>query len=98
MEPEMGPASGRLYRLATENGLVWRSWDGEIVVLNEASGDTHRLDLVASAAFEVLLDAPADAQTLTRRVIEELGAVDEQRIASSIETVLGKFDELGLLA
>lgn len=98
MEPETGPATGRVYRLATENGLVWRSWDGEIVVLNEASGDTHRLDLVASAAFEVLLEAPVDRQTLTRRVAEDLGAVDEQRIASAIGTVLAKFSELGLLA
>ena len=89
--------SQRVYRLATENGLFWRSWNGEIVVLNEASGDTHRLDLIAAATFEALLESPADLPGLARRVAADLGASDEARIAVALETVLATFLQLSLV-
>lgn len=95
---EAGGATGRRYRLALENGLVWRAWDGEIVVLNEASGDTHRLDVFASAAFEALLQAPMDASTLASRVAEELGVANDARIDAALDAALAKFAELSLLA
>jgi PqqD family protein of HPr-rel-A system len=98
MDTEAGSAAGRTYRLATENGLVWRAWDGEIVVLNEASGDTHRLDLFASAAFEALLEAPADAPALARRLAAELGVDDDGQLGAALEGALAKFAELELLA
>lgn len=98
MQSEAAGESGRIYRLAAENGLVWRAWDGEIVVLNEASGDTHRLDLFASAAFEALLEAPADARSLARRLAEELNVAEDARIDAAVAAALAKFAELSLLA
>jgi PqqD family protein of HPr-rel-A system len=98
MQAETGGETGRIYRLAEENGLVWRAWDGEIVVLNEASGDTHRLDLFASAAFEALLDAPTDVPSLTRRVAQELGVAADEPIHAAVRAALAKFAELNLLA
>jgi PqqD family protein of HPr-rel-A system len=97
MQPDATGAAGRIYRLAVENGLVWRSWDGEIVVLNEASGDTHRLDLFASAAFEILVETPADAPTLTRRLAEELGMPIDVRLETALNGALSKFADLNLL-
>jgi hypothetical protein len=91
MQSQTGGETGRIYRLAIENGLVWRAWDGEIVVLNEASGDTHRLDLFASAAFEALLEAPADALGLTRRVAEELGVAVDARVDGAGAAAIAKF-------
>jgi PqqD family protein of HPr-rel-A system len=98
MRPDTTDATGRIYRLAVENGLVWRAWDGEIVLLNEASGDTHRLDLFASGAFEALLEAPADAPTLARRLAEELGVPNDARIETAVNGALTKFADLNLLA
>jgi PqqD family protein of HPr-rel-A system len=98
MQADASGGTGKVYRLAAENGLFWRAWDGEIVVLNQASGDTHRLDLFASAAFEALLAAPADATTLARRLAEELDVPADARLDAAVATALAKFAELSLLA
>lgn len=98
MLPDPVREAGRIHRLAIENGLVWRAWDGEIVVLNEASGDTHQLDLFSSAAFEALLVAPADTPALTLRLAEDLHVAADAQLEAAVAAALQKFAELSLLA
>jgi hypothetical protein len=45
------PVPGR-WRLA--DGLMWRSWDNELVVYDDRSGDTHRLTQRSAAVFLAL--------------------------------------------
>jgi PqqD family protein of HPr-rel-A system len=87
-----------LLRLAEDLRLAWRSWDGEIVLLNEASGDTHRLDVFASAAFEALLQGPTEHATLLGQLGEDLGVTDKARLEASLAAALSQFAQLGLLA
>jgi len=90
--------AGHSFRLAEDIGLAWQSWEGEIIVFNEASGDTHRLDLVASATFEALLEMPGNADHLTRRVAEDLGTEPSAELSAAVLAALGTFRQLGLLA
>jgi len=85
-------------RLADDMGLVWHAWDGEVVVFSEASGDTHRLDLLTSAVFEALLEGPLETSALARRIADELGTEPDESFSVSFETALAKMREIGLTA
>jgi PqqD family protein of HPr-rel-A system len=48
-----------LWRAASV-GVHLRQWAGELVIFNEATGDTHCLDRSASAMFQRLRESPQD--------------------------------------
>ncbi len=44
--------------------LLWRGWDGEQVVYNTGSGDTHLLDWLSAETLKKLESAPASQHDL----------------------------------
>lgn len=63
------------WRLAPGQTLLHRGWDGQYVVYNSLSGDTHLLTAEAMALLLALRDAEADAAALARRL--SLPAADD---------------------
>lgn len=85
------------WRLAT-GSLLWREWEDEIVVYNDASGDTHRLDALAAEAFEVFLVAPADEGQLADRVAASLGLDRTAALQDAVAAIVQQFRSYGLIA
>jgi len=60
------PPSESVWRIVPDHATAWRAWDGEIVVYDDLSGDTLKLDVIMAATFQRLqqgaasLDAVAD--------------------------------------
>ena len=50
--------SSPTWRLASGQSLQYRCWDGECVLYNDLSGDTHLLDELALALLEELQAGP----------------------------------------
>jgi PqqD family protein of HPr-rel-A system len=77
--------------------LLWRGWDGEQVVFNTGSGDTHLLDLVSSEILKKLESAPASRINLETR-IRSLAAANSLEIpAGYMEGLLEKLQSLALV-
>ena len=53
-----------IWRLAPGQRLQYRCWDGECVLYNDLSGDTHLLDEFALALLEQLRAGPQPAAQL----------------------------------
>jgi PqqD family protein of HPr-rel-A system len=53
-----------IWRLAPGQRLLYRCWDGECVLYNDLSGDTHLLDEFALALLEQLQRTPQAAAQL----------------------------------
>jgi hypothetical protein len=63
------------WRLA--DGLLWRSWDGEVVVYDDRSGDTHRLAPRTAIVF-LALQSPAaaeDSDSLDAEILDGLASL-----------------------
>ena len=75
-----------MWRLIPGQTLAHRSWDGEYVVYNDLSGDTH---LFGADAMQLLLHlgaGPADEDTLARALE---AAPDEREALAVMLTELG---------
>jgi PqqD family protein of HPr-rel-A system len=57
-----------LWRLAPGQALVHRSWDGETLLFNDLSGDTHLLDGNAMAVLLALQGGPLHESALSGAV------------------------------
>ena len=56
--------SSPIWRLAPGQRLLHRCWDGECVLYNDLSGDTHLLDEFALAVLQYLQAGPQPAARL----------------------------------
>ena len=76
-----------MWRVVPGQLLAFREWDGEAVLYNDLSGNTHLLD---GGAVEVLLalhPAPLDAATLAARLADRFDA-EGDALAAAIEDML----------
>ena len=53
----MSSLSAPRWRRVPRDAIVWREWDGELVVRNERSGSSHLLSPLAATVLQILLEA-----------------------------------------
>jgi PqqD family protein of HPr-rel-A system len=70
-----------MWRVTPGQALACREWDGEAVLYNDLSGNTHLLDGAALDLLHALRDQPADAATLAVRLADHLDAGDDDLVA-----------------
>ena len=94
----MPPAEARS-QFAIRHGvrLHWAGWDGEFVVFNESSGQTHQLDALRAFVLNLLVESPKSWDELLREVRGALHADDEPTVADTLAAVLDAFRQHGLV-
>lgn len=77
--------------------LKWQTWGDETIVYHCQSGDAHLLNVIAVAALQMLQKTPLTESELTNRIAESLGLESCETLCHNLETLLQRFDELGLV-
>lgn len=77
--------------------LLWKSLDGEFIVFNRTSGNTHLLNPVAAQALKALEQGPANAAQLSQRIASQVDLKSDGELAQHVEALLANLDQLGLI-
>jgi PqqD family protein of HPr-rel-A system len=85
-----------MWRVVPGQSLVFREWDGEAVLYNDLSGNTHLLDGGAIEVLQALRAGPADAATLAARLAGRFEA-DADELSAVIEDMLAGLAGLDLV-
>jgi PqqD family protein of HPr-rel-A system len=85
-----------MWRVVPGQSLAFREWDGEAVLYNDLSGNTHLLDGGAVDILQALRHAPADAPALASVLAGRFDA-DPTELSSMIEEVLADLAGLDLV-
>jgi PqqD family protein of HPr-rel-A system len=78
--------------------LAWREWDGEFLVYNAASGQTHHLNFLAGEALRSLEAAPGSVSEVVSRLANQFDIAEDSPPLQKIDSLIRQFDELGLIA
>lgn len=81
----------------TDGRFHWRQWDGEYVVYDAISGDTHRLNELGAAVLHASTDGPVSVEHLLGRVSRELSLPADESLRRALTTLLEEFEQLGLV-
>ena len=94
----MQSLSAPRWRSPASDAVAWREWDGEFVVRNECTGNSHLLGPLAGRVLGVLLEAdhPLDEAEIAARLGVTVPPMDPSEAADAIEEVLAEFCRLGL--
>jgi len=74
-----------------------RTWDGEVVVYNPLSGDTHLLDVLTGDLLRVIIAGPATVAALREAAATLLEVPDDDRLGQHVGEALAALDEAGLI-
>jgi PqqD family protein of HPr-rel-A system len=80
------------------DAVAWREWEGEVVLYNHATGDTHHLDPFGGSVMLSLLRHPGGIRM--RALLQEISAGFETepiaQLAGDVERVLADLARLHL--
>ena len=85
------------WRINSAHALSWRSWDGEMVIYDDLSGDTLKLEVLMAEAFRYLQRAPATRGELTAYLAESFELEDDSRLALWATRMIERFEKAGLI-
>jgi len=85
-----------MWRVVPGQSLAFREWDGEAVLYNDLSGNTHLLDGAAIEVLQALRQRPADAATLAAGLAARFDAGADE-LSAMIEDMLAGLAGLDLV-
>lgn len=91
------PTSPQAWRIAPGQTLRRREWQGEHVLYNDLSGDTHLLPDSTVHLLLALQQAPAAAPSLAAMLGAEFEADDGEIDAAAVEALLAELAALALV-
>jgi PqqD family protein of HPr-rel-A system len=74
-----------------------RTWDGDVVVYNPLSGDTHLLDVLTGELLRVIIAGPATVAALREAAASLLEVPDDDSLGRHVGEALAALDESGLI-
>ena len=89
---------GLLWTGPASHAVAWREWDGEVVLYDDATGDTHHLDALGGEVLLTLIAHPQGIRItqILRDIGDGIDDPDVVRLASEVERVLARLAEVGL--
>ena len=85
------------WKVNSEFPLQWQVWDGEFVVYNTGSGDTHLLDTSAAEVLQSLERGSADLSELVAMVAASLEIEPDSKFSDYLEQLLSDLHKLSLI-
>jgi PqqD family protein of HPr-rel-A system len=91
-----------MWRVVPGQSLAFWEWEGEAVLYNDLSGNTHLLDGGAVDVLQALRTGPADAATLAARLAGHADAgadadADGDDLSTVIEDIVTRLASLDLV-
>lgn len=91
--PSQSVEHGLIWRLATGQALHYRDWQGDYVLYNDISGDTHLLNQTAMDVLLTLREVPTAEAVL----LELLRDTTEQEFDDEATSLLAQLQTLALI-
>src|SRR3546814_5005735 len=84
------------WQISHQRAGIWRRWDGEVVVYDDVSGDTMKLDAIVSEVLRLMLDGPVTADQVTERLATAFAVSAGTDLRKLAATALSRLSEAGL--
>jgi PqqD family protein of HPr-rel-A system len=86
-----------MWRVVPGQRLAFREWDGEVVLFNDLSGNTHLLEGAALDVLHALHDQPGDSAALAQRLAPRFDLDDDADLPAIISDLIAALARLDLV-
>ena len=85
------------WRLPAGADVAWRCWDGDYVVFNPLSGNTHCLDIVTGEVLKAVMEGDGEASSIASRTAEFLDVEQDDKLSATVAEILERLEGAGLI-
>ena len=85
------------WRITSGFSPEWREWEGEMVVYDSYSGDTHAFDAVTAFVLQTLSTQSQDTETLMKQVAGQFDLPPDAELLAYLEKVLNQLSSLRIV-
>lgn len=78
----------RMWTVEQPQQFAWRSWDDEVVLYDDRTGDTHYFDAASTVVFEQLLLGPQSLRELLCLMAQRLHVIADGELEAMVENIL----------
>lgn len=86
-----------LWQVSEQHLKSWRCWDGEVVVYDDSSGDTMKLDIIMSEVFRFMIQRPATGTAITDHLAATFRLAADEHLRRITDRALHKLRERALI-
>lgn len=101
MSPRPGGSSSTLetvhWKILPSGGLSWRQLDGDYLVFNPSSGNTHVLDVASGEILRLLVGAAASTKAVGSHLAAFLEVAEDDELRDARDRMLLNLEELALI-
>ena len=91
------PSQHRLWQICHRHAGVWRCWEGEVVVYDDLSGDTMKLDIIVSELFRLMLQGPVTESQIAHHLASRWQLKADPQIDKVVALALHRLREAELI-
>ena len=77
--------------------LVYKIWDDEVVLYDDASGHTHLVDVSVLVIIEALQKEPQDFSTLVAMLMDQFDDANELEASDYLQKIVSQLQDIGLI-
>lgn len=85
------------WHVPNDNQLLFEEWENEAVVYNSKSGETHRLNELASGLLKIIQRRPGSINLFTEHINYLYEVEDQLDLERQLNGLISQFDTLGLI-
>lgn len=89
--------SAKTWRVVSASSHYWHAWDGEYLVYNDRSGDTHFLTDVAARLLHGIEEQPMGLRDMIALANQDVPGDEEPWSESEIMDMVLQFEGFGLI-
>ncbi len=86
-----------IWRIPTDQEIFWRHWEGDYVVFNSLSGETHILDITDGKVLRRIMNGPATTEDIRSEIGEFLKVRNDAELACAVDKILHNLEDAGLV-
>ncbi len=86
-----------IWHIPAGQEILWRHWEGDYVIFNSLSGETHILDITSGKVLKRIMKGPSTTEGIRSEIGDFLEVRNNSELARAVDKILSGLEDAGLV-
>ncbi len=86
-----------IWHIPADQEIFWRHWEGDYVIFNSLSGETHILDIASGKVLRRIMNGPSTTEDIRSEIGDFLEVRNDSELACAVDKILNSLEDAGLV-